>query len=282
MVSHRNNGVDNTGNIRVWDCELTLAHFLLNGAFEIYMELKKMIQVEKILRVIELGVGMAGIAGLVVAIMPKQNSIFQNVSIDVTLTDGHEKAILNNQICQRFTFALASSYPNNISCRKLKWNHSQQGLKDCNALTNSSKKLYQLCLVSDCLHFVDFHLALIATIARLLCLHGICILCQPTRGKSLDLFLQLIQIINSHNSNCSEILFEISSMENKDYQTWLDQKHEELSEKSKSACNTCVKNDETQFYNPNIHFPKIIILKKMRPYNEHVDTQIAVDYLNRI
>lgn len=70
-------GVDNTGNVRVWNSESALAHLLVSRR-------------ERVLgkRVVELGAGMAGLAGLVAAAYGAQFSL---------ITDGNERCVCSLQ-----------------------------------------------------------------------------------------------------------------------------------------------------------------------------------------
>ena len=127
------------------------------------------------------------------------------------------QSIYNNQVHDDYDHAINSSYDNHdiskqinrrkqtIQCRRLLWNIQQEGADDCIQLRkqclykfkNPSSTHFQLCIVSDCLHFQEFHASLAATIGRLLSIGGICVLCQPTRGKSTENFTLLIEHMNS-------------------------------------------------------------------------------------
>jgi len=47
-------------------------------------------------------------------------------------------------------------------------------------------------VVSDCVHFRDFHYSLLTTILRLLTVSGFALLVQPTRGGSLDALRRIV------------------------------------------------------------------------------------------
>jgi hypothetical protein len=90
LVSHDlNHGVDNTGQRCVWDSEATLTYCLLNKASALRQLLLMISNLSSTHRILELGVGMAGLAGMALA---------KIVPTSVLLTDGHPDAILNNKV----------------------------------------------------------------------------------------------------------------------------------------------------------------------------------------
>jgi SAM-dependent methyltransferase len=119
------------------------------------------------------------------------------------------------------------------------------------------KKEFDLCLVSDCIHFVEYHAALLVTIGRLLRVNGTCILCQPARGHSLRLFMSLIQALNGCNP-----LFEMHLHDN--YDDYIYSKHLAM-----------LNDKESHLYDPSIHYPYLLTLKKLRLFSEEIDTPAA-------
>ena len=122
--------------------------------------------------VIELGAGMAALAGMTVA---------SNLSdVQLLITDGHPDAILNNRV----NGALNDWSVNNatVECERLLWT--------TDAL-HSHQNEFDLALASDCTHFQDHHAGLMITLADVLKVGGVAILCQPTRADSLDNFVTL-------------------------------------------------------------------------------------------
>ncbi|CAN0466785.1 unnamed protein product, partial [Ascophyllum nodosum] len=82
LFSHRVHGVDNTGNVRVWPSEQVLLHALLTGPLAPSL---------RGARVLELGAGKCGLAGLGVAVGSE--------AAEVVITDGNPDAVENLQAC---------------------------------------------------------------------------------------------------------------------------------------------------------------------------------------
>ena len=279
LLSHRHHGVDNTGQARVWDSESTLTHCLLRGSMprdsessaafplgiDSFISLAKSDNSSgRTLRVIELGAGMAGLAGLSLAALGMSNQLQQNIKIDVTLTDGHPEAVENNRICSMLTSDLYNlSEPQNVSCQRLLWNDGEQGAKECNGLTMDGACPYHLCLASDCTHFQEFHAALAATIGRLLSVGGICILCQPKRANSLDRFMVLIDVMNEAGP-----VFDIKLYEQYDDRLW-KMHNQYMSKETRNAAK------DRNIYEPSIHYPLLLVVKKTGDYVEKVHTAAA-------
>jgi hypothetical protein len=98
LVSHRTAGVDNTGNICVWDSERTLAYLL-------YQPEEMLVLVPQTTRrILELGTGMAGLAGVSLALRLAQQQTTKE-KLYVTLTDGHAEGVKNNKINQELIFS---------------------------------------------------------------------------------------------------------------------------------------------------------------------------------
>lgn len=147
LLSHRHHGVDNTGNVRVWDAEGTLAGFLLSLVLDCgehgdngddvgslaevnqknirLMELRRDIRAMLVANdtsgastdggakyptcnLLELGAGQAGLAGLSMAAASK-DADNQMKPLRVVLTDGHPKCIENNEACAKMM--VSSSTP---------------------------------------------------------------------------------------------------------------------------------------------------------------------------
>lgn len=131
LLSHRTHGVDNTGNVRVWDAEGTLAGFLLSVALgeekidggsvlcgSEESDRRALSGLRKRLRsamtnagsgegsaaercnLLELGSGQAGLAGLALAsIASGGDPADQTKPLHVVLTDGHPRCVENNEVC---------------------------------------------------------------------------------------------------------------------------------------------------------------------------------------
>jgi hypothetical protein len=230
----------------------------------------------KILRVIELGCGMAGIAGLAMACLENCcPELFRDIQVQVVLTDGHPDAVRNNDMCASLTtnnMLLGHRNRPNIKVCRLLWNESKDGATECAQLTQDYKNLFQLLFVSDCLHFTNFHVALACTVGRLMDVNGLAIFCQPCRGKSLEQFVRLIQAMNGDLENLTKTqnnithnpLFEIHLLN--DYDDVVTNLHQQFNIQHEG------------FYQPATHYPLMLLIKKLRHYNEMSDTQNAIHY----
>jgi len=226
LISHRTTGVDNTGNICVWDSEKTLAYLLYNhiDAFGF--------GTGPIRRILELGSGMAGLAAVALAMRIRELSDVES-PVQVTLTDGHSDGVQNNQVNQLLTKASLHEGYNGISvsAKVLLWKvHAEMDGIDPQDLV----------LVSDCTHFHSFHAALAVTTLRSLRIGGLAIFCQPARAESLDNFCRLLQSVPT-----------LSSIE------WLQ--HRILEEQD-------IRGTETypDLYDRSLHHPKLMIVRKLR------------------
>jgi calmodulin-lysine N-methyltransferase len=302
LVSENIYGVDNTSNVKVWDSEGILTFCLMRRKRQTRAALSPLLSAccisldyfcsmathcdsnvankSKILRVIELGCGMAGIAGLAMACLENCcPELFHDIHVQVVLTDGHPDAVRNNDMCASLTtnkMLLDHRHRPDIKVCKLLWNESKDGATDCAQLTQDYKNLFQLLFVSDCLHFTNFHVALACTVGRLLDVNGLAIFCQPCRGKSLEQFVRLIQAINGNldsfeenltktqNNKTRNPLFEINLLN--DYDDVVTNLHQQFN------------NQHEGFYQPAAHYPLMLLLKKLRHYNEMSDTQTAIYY----
>lgn len=172
LVSHDlNHGVDNTGQTCVWDSESTLTYCLLNSDSGLCKSLPLLSQLSSSHKVIELGVGMAGLAGLALA---------QVSHAQVLLTDGHPKAVENNKVNIRMN---RRRLLGNVDCEELLWSTEIQ----------KHENEFDLLLCSDCTHFEKHHAGLMVALGHMLKADGVAILCQPPRGKSLNRFMMLCE-----------------------------------------------------------------------------------------
>lgn len=281
LVTHRyNDGVDNTGNICVWDSERTLSYLLFHhwndfGVFDEQIQRHESTTSGQCrYSVLELGTGMAGLSAValgirIVTLIKATAPVGENEKIvDVTLTDGNPTGVMNNMINQYLTsthaFAQQQQHqtdtPNNIinsttestyhhpycglnvSCRKLLWT------TDLDEDTASDdRKKYDVVLISDCTHFQDFHAALAVTTLRFLTVGGSAIFCQPSRGKSLDNFCEMIE-----SPSKTEPLVSTR---------WFPQSHHVLKDKHLDALR---KHADTDVYDESLHRPRIWIVTKLR------------------
>lgn len=317
LFSHRTHGVDNTGSVRVWDAESILARCLLAPTFLSCSDQHRQnithphspatsfgIGLQSILsrlnhsdasslRVVELGCGMAGLAGLALASLNNNAPIHK---IHVTLTDGHPHCVRNNWAC----IALSSSFQF-CSSQPLLWSCAHQGIQQCNHLlsfthrhhennTNNPPPLYDLCLASDCLHAHDHHHGLLATMGRLLRVGGVCIACQPPRGRTMDQFMDLVRYVNQdHASTITETIIPTIQNDPKNATNHIKahnplfemQLYHHYDEEISQQHHAFLKDNTLhQVYSPDIHYPRMLLLKKLRQYNEHVDTANAMRHVH--
>lgn len=305
LLSHRNHGVDNTGNVRVWDCSKSLAGFLLSvllseecNKFEgtdlecsdvtKVMNLRNRIKAALVAneegthsdddqekcKIIELGAGQAGLAGL--AVTSATISIDNMKPLHIVLTDGHPKCVENNRCCSKL---VPKRRDVNIDSRLLLWDSSASGAKACQQIVRDCHQssleqslgkartdddaLFDICLASDCVHFQEFHDGLFATIARTLRVGGVAVLCQPKRGSSLSNFMTLVDAVNNANSN--KPLFEMDLL--KHFHPKVSKMHRSFESTNATFTTTC--------YDPNWHQPLLLVLQKCRPFDEDVDGELA-------
>ncbi|KAL7448166.1 hypothetical protein ACHAWC_000409, partial [Mediolabrus comicus] len=163
LLSHRiNNGVDNTGNVRVWDAEATLAGFLLSALLtEEFIEvdttgteaedLTKLEDLRSRIKsalltndegcrlekcnILELGAGQAGLAGL--ALAEATSSVSAMKPIELFLTDGHPKCVENNRYCAGL---IRGRDDVNIHTKLLLWDSSDKGAEECRCINRESHK----------------------------------------------------------------------------------------------------------------------------------------------
>jgi len=273
LVSHRkNNGVDNTGNICVWDSERTLAYLVYHHFDDFPTQIEKN---KSEIRILELGTGMAGLSALALGFRlakqqdengDKMNTMekikdleSKKKSIYITLTDGNPSGVKNNAVNQFLTklnsemvwkeMGKYSHYLDlDVNCKTLLWTTDLETTKD--DITNQD-----IILVSDCVHFQNFHAALATTSLRCLRVGASAIFCQPTRGPSLNNFYNLLLTATSESSESSIGSTSLLSC------TWIshpviDQKHNES------------KLNFDKVYDDNLHHPKLLVVTKLREISE--------------
>jgi len=276
LVSHHG-GVDNTGNICVWDCAQTLAWALLQEKEQ--ESLLSSATTGGGRTILELGAGMAALSALTLAVHSQQhpNSSAASPSSCTTkiyITDGHADCVQNNRVNVRLLRA-AGRLPTTttIDCRQLRWTTSDDSdstKTDPEDDDSSPTRLRaNTTLVADCTHFEEHHAALLWTVVRHTVVGGRIWLCQPERGRSLARFLALIEAVNENNNCSSDIAVDSSSsvrpllrVTERRYAA-LDAKHAEF---LASADNS---------YNPNVHRPRVLVLIKEREATEQ-DRQCAI------
>jgi hypothetical protein len=232
LVSHRTTGVDNTGNICVWDSERTLAYLL-------YHHFGDLPGLNSPKNILELGTGMAGLAAISLGLCLIQLQKKEKAEpINIILTDGHSDGVKNNSINQHLTKVFSSSkdHPYQsliVSTDVLLWTTIPQ---------STLESPQDVVLVSDCTHFQNFHAALAVTMLRSLRVGGTAIFCQPKRGNSLENFCTLLKIP------------QIDGLASLEWWT-----HSILEESHKQALQ-----QHSDVYDQNLHRPKILLVTKLR------------------
>ncbi len=227
--------------------------------------------------------------------------------------------------------AAASDVAVEVECNLLRWDSSPNGAMACRQINNlvqpdirplstllnhsrdgtaifepavvssDDKGMYHLCLVSDCVHFQEFHHDLLITIARTLAVDGIALMCQPKRGSSLNNFVELIDAVN--NDPAWTIRKEASTLGNKHplfEVTLFEEFHPKVSEIHKALvakCNNVVdprlsssssslekKSIQrwSKYYDTNLHLPLLLVLKKIRLYDEDIDGEAVREHAKKI
>lgn len=316
LVSHRkNNGVDNTGNICVWDSERTLAYLLYHHFDDFFTqtapdnENKSAIAASVLLNyntilhpqvddnknhagihILELGTGMAGLSavalGLCLAVQQQERGgkmsedstneneikeIQKKKNIHVTLTDGNPSGVKNNVVNQYLTKLNSQMWQQkgnyspyldlDVQCEILLWTTDLDSGKD--SLMNQD-----VVLVSDCVHFQNFHAALATTTLRCLRVGAIAIFCQPTRGPSLDNFFNLL-LTGTSDTETTDTIESTSLLSC----TWLS--HPIIEQKDHEA-----RLHSNNVYDENLHHPKILVVTKLREMSKE-DQMRFVAYQHR-
>ena len=181
LVSNQHHdGVDNTGNLCVWDAEKTLAWALLQESGL------------KLGSVTELGSGTAALAALALASAGM-------VASNVYVTDGHEDSVWNNRVNVRLMSAAAALPPASphVVCQRLLWT--------CEETRSCCPELFpppaEVTLVSDCTHFEEHHGGLFWTLVECTLVGGCIWMCQPNRGQSWRKFAQVVDHVNAQSQS---------------------------------------------------------------------------------
>lgn len=240
LVRHRSTGIDNTGDVCVWDAAVTLAWALV--LHQQQHPKSTNFSDANPTTVLELGAGMAGLAGL---------SLFQMVQASATkppvrlyITDGQISAVKNNRVhCRCMGFEEPS-----VHCQVLQWDTSPTNASLQSAYT----------LVADCTHFTEFHGHLFWTAVYHTAVEGVIWMCQPERTGTWKQFLHLVEAVNTAASS------PLLSVQEKSFPA-LQRKHETFAQNSA--------------YIPHLHLPRLFVLTKLRP-EEESDRQVVLSHVN--
>ena len=167
------NGFNNTGNVCIWPAEECLSIFCLENR-----------SIFDGKSVIELGAGMAGLAGLIVAQACN--------ATDVTLTDGNENSVNNLNV-----IIPENQFKASVTAQKLEWSNKE---------FDKTSRQYDIAICADCLFFDEGRTQLMSTLAKVLKHSGLAILVAPSRSGTFDDFVHLInnetESFNQVKKNC--------------------------------------------------------------------------------
>lgn len=144
---------------------------------------------------------------------------------DVTLSDGHPVCVANQEVCLRLCLQHDCFPEGVVRTRRLHW-----------AEDAGEGGRFDLVFAADCLFFTDYHEALLALLERVLAVDGRVLLLQPRRGDSMEAFVRLA-------ASSPSLLVEVSENFSED----LHNKH-----------------SQTQGYDPDIHRPVLVTLRRRR------------------
>eukprot|EP00638_Chattonella_subsalsa_P012761 CAMPEP_0117811482 /NCGR_PEP_ID=MMETSP0948-20121206/22160_1 /TAXON_ID=44440 /ORGANISM="Chattonella subsalsa, Strain CCMP2191" /LENGTH=393 /DNA_ID=CAMNT_0005648097 /DNA_START=15 /DNA_END=1192 /DNA_ORIENTATION=+ len=148
--------------------------------------------------VLELGGGMTGLAGIGIAVQyPKTHQVI--------ISDGNPDSVLNQKLCIHLNEETGNIPKGKVKCCHLMWDkedksgaisellHQHPKGFDHSELLHQHPKGFDLIIAADCLFFQDFHEDLKHVLSLLLAKNGQILLLQPTRGESMNNFMDIAQ-----------------------------------------------------------------------------------------
>ena len=262
----------------------------------------------KLLRVLELGAGMAALPSLALAALHMQyrsrsrnNNGTENGNghetsiprIHVTISDGHPNAVENNIVCSRLTQELYDCYNCNssddgkdISCHPLLWKANAIGKQECDDLMkNMSHHNANACTSSTRNHAqrekIPFDLMLVSDCTHFTDFHvdlaatigrmlRIDGICLLCQPQRGESLKNFIQVIDAMNSNCNAEKGPLFQVDlHKVYNEEIYTRHSNLLD------------EKSEQYDANIHYPLLLALKKLRDYHEDEDTETAIKFVQK-
>lgn len=177
-------GIDNTGNVRVWEAEqillIYLSSIVQNGELELTSK-----------SVLELGGGMTGLCGLGLARLCRQQGIG---NVRVTITDGHPDSVRNQNVCLSMNATVdlrAGLPPAPVTASLLRWSIEDKHGDLERLRAENGHERFNFILAADCLFFQDFHDDLLWLLDNALAeMNGVVYLLQPRRGDTMAKFLE--------------------------------------------------------------------------------------------
>ena len=247
--------------------------------------------------VLELGCGMAGLATLALAAAIykySNNHPQQTHNYQFYVTDGSMDCVRNNEINVSMMRSMkvlpaisAVTEDSNthstiqIDCCQLLWSYDVPipDDDDNNNNNNLSKmRVADITMVSDCLHFEEYHGELLWTLVTHTQKQAI--LCQPNRTPSLQNFLRFIDHVNDtkHNKNDDHLGPLIRITEH--ISDMLNEKHEMFLQQQQEQQNGDDDDDYFYYYDPDKHRPRIYVMDVLRRPNEQ-DRHCMMEYTKR-
>lgn len=189
-------GIDNTGNVRVWEAEQALLFYLVHA-----MTTTQFLQSFRNKRVLELGGGMTGLCALGLANLCNTLGV-ENVHF--TVTDGHPDCVSNQRVCIEMNASmdlrLKRSVPplqTVITSHLLRWSVGDK--HGDLAQIKPESIMFDVIVAADCLFFRDFHEDLLWVLDNSLSANGVIYLLQPSRDGSMELFLSKVSESGIYN-----------------------------------------------------------------------------------
>jgi len=183
-------GIDNTGNVRVWEAEQALLFYLSHEM----TTSSQFLQSFRNKRVLELGGGMTGLCALGLANLCNALGV-ENVHF--TVTDGHPDCVSNQRVCVEMNATMdlrleraVRPLQSVITSHLLRWSIGDKhgDLAQIKQLRPEAT-MFDVIVAADCLFFRDFHEDLLWVLDNSLSVNGVVYLLQPSRGGSMELFL---------------------------------------------------------------------------------------------
>ncbi|XP_035218799.1 calmodulin-lysine N-methyltransferase-like [Stegodyphus dumicola] len=202
-------GFDNTGNVCIWPSEEVLTYYCMKN--------KELFGGKS---VCELGGGMASLSGLAVAATAGAKEVF--------VTDGNIRCVQNVQciIEQNLEFFGAT----HVVSRLLRWDMDED-LTDC-------RTRFDVVLCADCLYYDEGRQPLSSTIWKILKDNGLAVILAPTRGRTFQQFVDLVQK-----------RFHVERLMAYDTHVW--------------ELNCRLKESKSSIYDEDLHYPQMLILRKI-------------------
>jgi len=200
-------GIDNTGNVRVWEAEqillIYLSSIVQNGELELLGK-----------SVLELGGGMTGLCGLGLARLCRRRGIG---NVRVTITDGHPDSVRNQKVCISMNDTVdlrAYLPPAPVTASLLRWSLGDKHGDLERLRVENGQERFDFILAADCLFFQDFHDDLLWLLDNALAeMNGVVYLLQPRRGDTMAKFLEKASQVfeaDVQENFCDEITAQLS------------------------------------------------------------------------